>query len=238
MLKFLGSAEQFSVFEYTLRTIAVGVEIYFLGRYLPRRSGGPFAGYDFAFFWMMGGLAASPLFEAKISFGPTIISAITIYLIHYGISTLATKNRTFAKLLMGEPTVLIDKGQVSRKNMLKSLMPVEMLVSELRGVNVFNFSDVEYAILETSGHVSVIKKLQNTPVAAQDLHISVQNTSSPLLVINDGQIVEGNIKQLGHTMQEFLELLASLCTLEYKQIYVATLDMQGNFYYSPMEYDK
>lgn len=232
MIDFLFPAEELSSGQWFFRTLAVGVEIYVLGRYLPRRAGGPYAAYDFAFFWMMGGLAASPLFDPKIGFAPTIAAAVTIYIAHYLLSAAATKSRAFAALLMGDPVVLIAKGKLIRDNMLRSLLPIEMLLSELRAVNVFNLNEIEYAILETSGHVSVIKKPEFSPITASDLKLSVQNSPAPVVVINDGHIVEKNIEKLGHSRDSFLILLSSQCAYAPEQIYLAILDKAGTLYYS------
>lgn len=232
MFDFLFPAENLSYTQWVLRTLAVGVEIYILGRYLPRRAGGPYAAYDFAFFWMMGGLAASPLFDPKIGFVPTITAAITIYISHYLLSALATKNRAFAALLMGDPVVLIAKGKLVRENMLRSLMPIEILLSELRTVNIFNLTEIEYAILETSGHVSVIKKPEFSPVTAGDLKISAVNAPAPLVVINDGHVVEENIRELGHTRKSFYAILSSQCPYSPEKLYLATLDSKGTLYFS------
>lgn len=232
MFEFLSPAEKLSYTEWTFRALTVGIEVYLLGRYLPRRAGGPYAAYDFAFFWMMGGLAASPLFDPKIGFVPTITAAVTIYISHYLLSTGATKSRTFSALLMGDPVVLIAKGKLLRENLLKSLLPVEILLSELRGVNVFDLSEVEYAILETSGHVSVIKKPEFSPVTSTDLKLSVNNNPAPLVVISDGQIVEKNVLTLGHTLESFSAFLSTQCPYSPEQIFLATLDYSGILYYS------
>lgn len=232
MFDFFFPAEKLSYIEWFLRTLAVGVEIYFLGRYLPRRAGGPYAAYDFAFFWMMGGLAASPLFDPKIGFIPTIAAVVTIYFSHYLLSTASTRSKAFSRFLMGEPVVLIAKGKLVRENLMRSLMPIEILLSELRAVNVFNLSEIEYAILETSGHISVIKKPEFSPVTSMDLSLSVQNHPAPLVVINDGKIVEENILKMGHTLESFHSLLLSQCAFMPEQIFLATLDSFGKLFHS------
>ena len=72
---------------------------------------------------------------------------------HYLVSYLAVKNRTFAKLVIGQPIVLVANGTVMRHNMAKALFPLELLLSELRVSDAPNINEVEMAVLETSGHV-------------------------------------------------------------------------------------
>ena len=152
------SVEKLEPLGFVVRTLIVGVMLYIAGRFLPNRSGGQYAGFDFTFFWMMGGLIASPLFDSKISFVNTITAAVTIYLMHYLISSIAVKSRSFARVVYGKAEVLVSGGQIKKKGMLKSLFPIELLLSQLREVDVPNIAEVDTAILETSGRVSVMNE--------------------------------------------------------------------------------
>lgn len=143
-----GSAEKISPFIFALRSIAVGGLLYIEGKVLPHRSGGQFAGYDFAFFWMMGGITAAPLFEAKNSFINTVVIVAVIYAIHYLISYIAVKNRAFAKIVMGKAIPLISEGKILRPNMAKALFPLELLK---KGI-----SDTKYvyaALIDSAGEL-------------------------------------------------------------------------------------
>jgi len=102
----------------------------------------------------------------------------------------------------------------------------------LGGVNIFNFSEIEYAILETSGHISVIKKGESVPVTPKDINIQVQSSPAPLIVINDGQIVGENIKSMGFDMERFLILLEEQSSLAPNQIFLTTMDVSGIMYIS------
>jgi uncharacterized membrane protein YcaP (DUF421 family) len=147
-----GSAKELSPFGFAIRTVFVGFLLWAEGKVLPYRSGGQFAGYDFAFFWMMGGITAAPLFEPKISFINAVVIIIVIYLLHYLFSYLAVKNRTFARIVLGQSIVLIDGGKLLRKNMRKGLFPLELLFSELRTVDAPNIIDIYLASIDPAGN--------------------------------------------------------------------------------------
>jgi hypothetical protein len=70
----LGSTTELSPFGFALRTVFVGFLLWAEGKVLPHRSGGQFAGYDFVFFWMMGGITAAPLFDPESSFLSRLMS--------------------------------------------------------------------------------------------------------------------------------------------------------------------
>lgn len=226
----LGSPEKLSALGFALRTILVGLLLWVEGRILPHRSGGQFAGYDFAFFWMMGGITAAPLFEAKINFLNTVTVIIIVYLLHYLVSYLAVKNRTFATWLMGQPIVLIDGGKVKRENMTKALFPLEILLSELRINDAPNLNEVDTAVLETSGHVSVLKKADFQPVTPNDINITTGPGGPPVVLINDGVLVGENLAQIGHDEDWLVRELQKNGIKEINDAYIAIIDSVGLFY--------
>ena len=227
-----GSVEKISPFIFALRSIAVGILLYVEGKVLPHRSGGQFAGYDFTFFWMMGGITAAPLFEAKISFINSIAIIAVIYSLHYLISYIAVKNRAFAKVVMGKSIPLISGGKILRPNMAKALLPLELLLSDMRSADAPNISEVEAAVLETSGHVSVLKKSDYRPVTPKDLNVQTMGGGLPTLLINEGRIVENNLKELGYDEKWLKEELLKKGILDTKYVYAALIDSTGELYYS------
>lgn len=227
-----GTAQQISPFVFALRCIVVGFLLYVEGKVLPYRSGGQFAAYDFTFFWMMGGITAAPLFEAKISFINTGVIVVVLYILHYLISYISVKNRTFAKVVMGESIPLISGGKILRPNMTKAFFPLELLLSDMRSIDSPNISEVESAILETSGHVSILRKSDYQPVTPKDLDIQTMGGGLPTLIINDGKIVEKNLKELGYDDKWLNEQLLKKGIANVKDVYAALIDSTGELYYS------
>lgn len=226
------SVETLGTTGFVLRTLLVGIILYFASRYLPRRSGGQYAGYDFTFFWMMGGLIASPLYDPKINFTNTITAVLTVYAAHYLISFLGVKSRTFARIVFGKAEILIENGQIQKKKMFKSLFPLELLLAQLREVNVFNINEVNTAILETSGRVSVQKKPDYLPVTPKDLKLPAMGGGLPITLVNDGKVVKENVYNMGHD-EEWLEReLQKLGVTDVKHVYLASIDNEGKVYCS------
>jgi len=227
-----GTAKEISPFVFALRSIVVGFLLFVEGKVLPHRSAGQFAGYDFAFFWMMGGITAAPLFEAKISFINTTVIIIVIYVLHYLTSYIAVKNRTFAKIVIGKSIPLISGGKIIRANMAKAFFPLELLLSEMRSIDAPNLSEVESAILETSGHVSILKKTDYQPVTPKDLNISTIGGGLPTLLINEGHIIRKNLKELGYDEKWLKDELLKKGISNIKDVYAAMIDSSGELYYS------
>ncbi|MCX7920508.1 MAG: DUF421 domain-containing protein [Clostridia bacterium] len=226
------SVEKLSASGFAIRTLIVGVLLYIASRFLPHRAGGQYSGYDFTFFWMMGGLIASPLFDSKINFTNTIIAASTVYILHYIISFIGIKWRFFARLVYGQAEVLIADGRIQRKNMLKSLFPLELLLAQLREMDVPNISEVDTAVLETNGRVSVLKKADYLPVTPGDLDIPVVESGLPITLINDGKIVEKNLQFIGNDRKWLQNELLKLGIANAKDVFLASIDKSGKIFYS------
>ncbi|MDR7868849.1 MAG: DUF421 domain-containing protein [Sporomusaceae bacterium] len=99
---------------------------------------------------------------------------------------------------------------------------------------MFNIGEVEYAIMETSGHVSVIKKPGHSPVSAKDLGVPAPARPAPLIVVNDGHLVEESIIRLGYSLSGFREFFSLNCPRPINEVYVATLDTEGTLFFSEM----
>lgn len=227
-----GSAEHVSALVFALRSIIVGVMLYIEGKVLPHRSGGQFAGYDFAFFWMMGGLTAAPLFEPKISIVNTVVVVVVIYILHYLISYLAVKSRTFSKFVLGKSVPLVSGGKFLHQNMAKTLMPLELFLSDIRTVDAPNPAELEAAVFETSGHISVLKKSDYQPVTPKDMNMKTMGGGLPALLVNDGKIMKDNLNKLGYDEKWLQDQLLKKGIMTVKDVYAAIVDSSGELYYS------
>lgn len=218
---------------YALRTLAVGVLIYAMSRYLPRRAGGALAAYDFVFFWMMGGLAVAPLYDLKIRVIDTAAAVATVYLCHYGLSGLAVANRRCATWLAGEPITVIEQGSIREERMERALLPLEILLSELRIAGAKRVAEVETAILETTGHLSVVKKAEHLPVTAGDLKLGQPDPPLPVVLVADGKVVRHNLNKLAVTEKWLRSQLSQAGAPEAEQIYAAIWEGTIPIYWAP-----
>lgn len=226
------SVEKLGTIGFVGRTLVVGLILYITSRFSPNRAGGQYTGYDFTFFWMMGGLIVSPLYDSKIDFLDTVTAAVTIIAMHYLISFIAINSRTFERIVYGKAEVLISRGIIQKKNMFKSLIPIEILLSQLREIDAPNINEVETAIFETSGRISVLKKADYIPVTSADLNIFTVEGGLPSILINDGKVIDKNLEKIGYDREWLAGELKKYGVIDIKNVYLATIDGTGTIYYS------
>lgn len=140
------------------------------------------------------------------------------------------KSRWWAKMLEGESTILIHNGKIMEQNMAANHYQLAELMEQLRGRGVFNPADVEFAILETDGNLTVLKKSQCQPVTPADLHIATTFKGISTELVQEGQIIDQNLKQLNLDEQWLLDELRKKGIADLKQVVYASLDTEGNLY--------
>ncbi|MFC0186779.1 DUF421 domain-containing protein [Fictibacillus aquaticus] len=149
--------------------------------------------FNFALSITIGSLVANMGFNMRISFWPMLMSFVMLSLLYFLISYVSMHSRPLRKWLSGSPTVLIEKGEILEHNMKKIHYSLDDLNQQLRESGIFDIEEVEYAMLEISGNLSIMKKDRYKSVTKSDLHLpETPNQSLPRELIMDGRIIEKN----------------------------------------------
>jgi uncharacterized membrane protein YcaP (DUF421 family) len=160
--------------------------------------------YDLVAIIIVGTVASEPLISTE--YLPTLTALAILVGLHILFSYL-TLNQIGNRFFLGEPTMLIKNGEILEDNLEKSHLSMSQLLSILRSKGYPKIADVDYAILEPIGEVSIIPKVANTPVTVEHLKISIQDEGLPIAVIVDGRIQARNLELLGQTKDWLLDQL-------------------------------
>lgn len=135
-----------------------------------------------------------------------------------------------SKALDGEPTIIIQNGKVIEENLLQAGYRTTDLLQQLREKNVFNIADVEFALLENSGHLSVLKKADKEPLTPADMQIPVSYQGLPTELIYDGVINKNNMSKLGLEERWLRDQLNQHGIFDVRQVSYAQIDAAGKLY--------
>lgn len=160
-----------------------------------------------------------------ILLSPVILSLLVI-LTGY----LTLKSVPARKILEGEPLVLIQNGKILENNLKNVRYNIDDLMMLLREKKVFNMDEVEFAILEPNGKLSVQKKSQYLPVSAKDLNISTKYKGISSEMIRDGEIVHQNIEQNNLSYEWLYNQLQNNDIENIDDVFLATLSTEGTLY--------
>jgi len=136
------------------------------------------------------------------------------------------------KVIQGEPVIVMQNGKVLEKNMKKLRYNLNQLEMQLRVAGVFDFNEVEFAILEPFGQLSVLKRSQNLPLTPQDLHLVTKYKGLSTEIIKDGKILEQNLVQNNLNRAWLLEELKKQDINDVSEVLYAALNTQGELYVS------
>ena len=144
-----------------LRSIILYVLVLIVMRVMGKREIGQFQPFELAIAIMISDLASIPISDTGIPLSNGIIPIMGLLFMHLIISALNMRNTTIRGIICGKPSILIYKGKIDENSLKKERFSINELESKLRNNNIMSISDVEYAILETNGNVSVILKTDN-----------------------------------------------------------------------------
>ncbi len=188
--------------------------------------------FDFAVAITLGSLTANLGMGSQntsLSAG-TVMVTIAILAILTGF--FATKSFTFRKLIDSEPVILVQNGHVIQKNMKKARITINLLNMLLREKNVFYIGDVEFAILENNGKLSVLPKSQKKPLTPSDIKVGTTYQGLTKDIIIDGNIMRDNLQDANLDEKWLLEQLKNKGIHNIRDVFFAGLDTSGNLYVS------
>lgn len=213
-----------------VRTLVLYTLVVIVMRVMGKRQIGQLQPFELAVAIMISELAAIPMQDTGIPLLNGIIPIITLLAAQLIFSFVTLKSTRARALICGRPNILIEKGKINEENLRKELYTLNDLLEQLRIKNVPNISDVEFAILETNGQLSVITKSQKRPLNPDDLKISTKYEGLPLDLIIDGTINHKNLKKAKLSVRWLAAELDKAGIKDAKDVLFANLDSSGNLY--------
>jgi len=196
-----------------------------------KREIGQLQPYELVVIIMISELAAVPMENTGIPIINGIIPIIILVISQITISYISLKSETARGVICGKPSVLIENSLIMESELKKLRYNLNDLLEQLRLKNAPDIADVEFAILETSGQLSVILKSPKRPVQPQDLNIFPEFEHLPITLIIDGQVIPKNLKKANIDEAWLQKELVKTGVHSFKQVLFATLDTQGKLYY-------
>lgn len=211
------------------RAILLYIIVLIVMRLMGKREIGQLEPFELVISIMIADLASIPMTETGVPLTNGIIPILGLLVMHLLISVLNMKSRTARKIICGKPSILIYRGRIDEKVLKKERFTINELQERLRGREVFNIGDVEYAILETSGEISVIQKPNKRNTIPEDFNIMPEYEGIPYDLVIDGKVLEENLKAIGKNYI-WLEKQVKKFGIRPEQALVVTFDGKGQIF--------
>ena len=187
------------IMEVLLRTLVAFVLIMIIARVLGKQTISQMTYHDFVAAITLGAMTGNLAFNTKLNYWHLIVSLLLFSGIAYLVTFISLKSRKTRKLLSGKPTMVIENGKILEDNLKKLHLTLDTLNQELREKDVFDIQEVEFAVLELNGRVSVLKKPEFRQVLIKDFPKltakSHSKTTFPVELIMDGEMIKENLEQ-------------------------------------------
>ena len=211
------------------RAIVLYILVLIVMRLMGKREIGQLQPFELAISIMIADLASIPMTDTGVPITNGIIPILGLLVMHLLISIINMKSINARQIICGKPRILIYRGKISEKALKKERFTINELQERLRGNNIVNLGDVEYAILETSGQVTVIQKPEKRNTIPEDFNITPEYEGIPYDLVVDGKIMYDNLQAIGKN-EEWLKKQVEKFKMKPSEALVVTIDGKGQFF--------
>ena len=192
-----------------LRTVILYLVLILVIRLMGKRQIGEMEPAEFVVTMLVANLAAIPMQDAGIPLLTGLIPILTVLGVELVLSWLMLQSGTLRRLFCGKPVFLIDNGRLLQSNLRLTRVTLDELMGKLREKDILDMTQVQYAILETDGNLSVFPYPQFAPASARDAGVRVKENSFPIVVAEDSRVFAENLQKAGRDMPWLEQTLAS-----------------------------
>ncbi|OCA98886.1 DUF421 domain-containing protein [Clostridium beijerinckii] len=186
--------------------------------------------FDYALGITIGSIAATLTTDLSSRAWPHFIGLLTWCLLGYLMECITEKWRYAAKYIEGEPTIIIMNGKIMESALKKMKYTASDLMGLLRVKDIFDLSQVDFAIIEPNGQLSVLKKPEYEPLTPKDMSIQKEPSGISTELIYDGILINENLKQLNKTEKWLMNQLKIHKVKDVSEVFLATLTPSGSLY--------
>ncbi len=213
-----------------LRSVIIYVCCFAVIRLMGKRQIGEMQPFEFVVTLIIADLACIPMAELSVPLLHGVVPILTLLIVHFLICFLSRKFMGLRYLLTGKPVIVMSPKGIDY-NQLKALnMTLDDLMELVRGCSVFNLSEVLYAIIETNGNLSVIKKAEAEQATRDDLKVKVSQNSLPINLVMDGKLMKENMLIAGVDNQFVYDCVERSQIKNEKEVLILTLDSNGEVF--------
>lgn len=220
-----------------LRSLAAFILVLFVTRVLGRKAISQMTFFDFAVAITIGSVTASLAIGQNNTFHTVAVVLLSFCILGLVDDYLHIKSFRFNKLINSEPLIVIKDGKIVEKNMRRERITISELTALLRIKNVVNISDVNYAILENSGKLSVLLKAKKRPLIPDDMQINPPESGLTRDVIMNGDMISENLRTTNFSETWVMEQLKASGVNNIKEVFYAALASDGSLYISKIHHD-
>ncbi len=175
-------------------------------------------------------LATIPMAEVSVPVLHGVVPLFTLVVLHFLLTLLTKCSIVLSKIISGKPSIIINPKGIDYNAMKKLNLTTDDIFAAIRECGYFNISQVQYAIMETNGKVSVMPKSEFAPATNADLNLQVDESFVPIILVSEGKILKENAKIAGLDEMQISNLVKEKGNGSLKKVLLLTVDQAGQGY--------
>jgi len=211
------------------RAVILYIIVLIVMRLMGKREIGQLQPFEFAISIMIADLATIPMADVGIPIGNGIVPIAGLLVMHLLISVMNMRSLRAREIICGKPRILIYRGKIDEYALRRERFTINELEERLRGNGVASLGDVEYAILETSGDVTVIKKPEKRETIPEDFGIVPDYEGIPYDLVIDGRVMNDNLRAIGKDY-DWLKKEVNKFKINPEEALIVTVDGKGQIF--------
>lgn len=212
-----------------IRAIIIYVVIIIAIRLMGKRQVGELKPHELVITILISAVAVIPLEENSMPLANCLVPILLFVSLEIIMSVISMKSLWFRNLLQGRPIFIIRQGKLDQKKLKQLRLTMDDVVDALRQKDIFDISQVEDAVIETNGSISVLPKAEYQPITAADISLSVKEKGMPVAIVIDGKPVNEYFNEYKLKDSE-IELVLQTVNRDVERIMLLTIDDDGNTY--------
>ena len=196
-------------------------------RIMGKRQVGELKPHELVITILLSAVAVIPLEENSMPLANCLVTILLFISMEIITSVVSMKSLWFRNLLQGKPIFVIRKGKLDQNKLKQMRFTIDDIVDALRQKDIFDLSEVEDAVIETNGSLSVLPKAEYKPLTPNDVNISVTEKGTPITIVMDGKPISEYFNELKIKNSE-IELILQTVNTDVSKIMLLTIDDNGN----------
>ena len=216
------------------RAIVIYIFLLIVMRLMGKKQLGELQPFEFAITLIAAELACIPMSDTQVPILYGLVPIFTLFVVEFCLTKIVKHSLKMRKLINGKPVIVITPNGIDFEAINKLDMTVHDIMESIRAKDYTSPEEIEWAIIETNGDMSVVPKAANRPLTVSDMQINAQQTQLPYSVICEGKRMGQNIKKCNLDESKVETLLKKL---QYKQEEILLLLVTGgdDFYLQPKQ---
>lgn len=215
-----------------IRSVILYILVVFSVRLMGKRQLGELQPSELVITILVSNIATLPLEDTDIPIIVGVTPILSLVCYEVIMSWIILHSPYMRKIVSGSPKIIISNGKINRSVLRELRFSVDDLMTALRGRDIFDISEVQFAIVETTGSVSIMKKQDKDTPTREDLNIKTERIDPPQAVVSDGDIIHSTLKSMGLN-EQFVKNTAQKEKIKVSDIFIMTTDCKENYFIAP-----